>query len=365
VIAAPKEEMSGKYFVVEWLPTKERTRFQRGSTGGKILRLQDAGMAGYYNPFALPVPVYIPISVAKSAPCQPTFFIGDQVQINPTITSEELKEKQKNFGGYIDPMDKVSSVYLFLKFQLKCNIFLPQYIGVAGTVQYIADTNVYVKFHGRSWLWIFNPTILQKLNKFSVNQSVRIRSDANTVKQMKKEEESIAKYEKVNLVPIPKFAILKKQINNIYKLFQVIGAIGRVTHIDEKDPDRLYVQFNDESLYKWVSRRILLPSVWMEDYAPEQPRPTLKEQVTGLVSKGIDLFFHAVDEGDLDTIKELRKHYRVDFDAWKRDGKTALQLACEKNHKDLVEWFINEAKVGLDVNGIQGFRAIHYAAHRW
>ncbi len=207
MIAAPKEEMSGKYFVVEWLPTKERTRFQRGSTGGKILRLQDAGMAGYYNPFALPVPVYIPISVAKSAPCQPTFFIGDQVQINPTITSEELKEKQTNFGGYVGPMDKVSAVYFFFKFLLKCNIFLPQYIGVAGTVQYIADTNVYVKFHGRSWLWIFNPTILQKLNKFSVNQSVRIRSDANTVKQMKKKVKS---NEKVNLVPIPKFAILTK-----------------------------------------------------------------------------------------------------------------------------------------------------------
>lgn len=36
VIAAPKEEISGKDFVVEWLPSKERTRFQRGSTGGKL-----------------------------------------------------------------------------------------------------------------------------------------------------------------------------------------------------------------------------------------------------------------------------------------------------------------------------------------
>ena len=143
------------------------------------------------------------------------------------------------------------------------------------------------------------------------------------------------------------------------------GAICRVTHIDEENPDKLFVLFNDESHYKWVSRHFPLPSDWMEEYTPESARSALKEQVTELAAKGIDLFFQAVDEGDLDTVKELHKYYRIDFDAWKRDGKTALQLACEKNHKDLVEWFINEAQVGLDVNGIQCFRAIHYAVQRW
>lgn len=143
------------------------------------------------------------------------------------------------------------------------------------------------------------------------------------------------------------------------------GTIGRVTHVDEENPDKLFVQFNDVNLYKWVSRLYPLPSDWMEDCTPEQSSPAFEEQVMELIDKGIGLFFHAVDEADLDAIKELHKHYRIDFDAWKRDGMTALQVACKKNHKELAGWLINEAKVGLDVNGIQGFRAIHYAAHRW
>ena len=109
MIVAPKEEISGKDFVVEWLGSKERTRFQRGNTGGKlILRIKAAGMAGYYNPCALPIAFDIPISVVKSAPCQQTFSIGDRVQIDPAITPKELEMKQKGFGGYFDTMDKVS-----------------------------------------------------------------------------------------------------------------------------------------------------------------------------------------------------------------------------------------------------------------
>ena len=115
MIAAPKEEISGKDFVVEWLASKERTRFQRGSTGGKlVLRLKAAGMAGYYNPCALPIAVDSQISVAKSVPCQPTFSIGDRVPIDPKITVAELKKKQEDFGGYIDEMNEVSAVYLLI-----------------------------------------------------------------------------------------------------------------------------------------------------------------------------------------------------------------------------------------------------------
>lgn len=149
--------------------------------------------------------------------------------------------------------------------------------------------------------------------------------------------------------------------------FQAVGAIARVTHVCEINPNtRVHVQFNDENLYNWVSSNFPLPSEWMEAYHPDPATPALiSDQVTELVSKGIDLFFHAVDGGDLETIKKLHQHYRIEFDAWKRGGRTALQVACEKNQKELAEWLINEAKVGLNVAGIQGFRAIHYAVQRW
>ena len=77
------------------------------------------------------------------------------------------------------------------------NTFLPQYIGVTGTVYYIATTKVFLKFRGLALLWSFNPIILRKLNKFSVNQFARIRSDPITVMQMKKKREPDERYEKV------------------------------------------------------------------------------------------------------------------------------------------------------------------------
>jgi len=92
---------------------------------------------------------------------------------------------------------------------MKFNTFLPQYVGVTGTVYYIVKTKVCLKFRGLPMLWSFNPTILRKLNKYSVNQFVRIRSDPITVMQMKKgekeEEENGVKYGKVFLKFFSKF----------------------------------------------------------------------------------------------------------------------------------------------------------------
>jgi len=149
--------------------------------------------------------------------------------------------------------------------------------------------------------------------------------------------------------------------------FQVADAIGRVTLVGEIDPDKLFVQFNDASLYKWVSRSTPFPSEWMEalNIKPNGLLyPTPKEEVSNLVSKGIDLFFQAIDEGDLGAIKELHKRFSIDFDARNRDGMTALQVACEKNYKALARWLVSEAKVSLDLGGIQDFRAIHSAVQR-
>jgi len=62
-----------------------------------------------------------------------------------------------------------------------------QYIGVAGTVQITNGNGVYVKFRGLETLLYLNSSILKKLNKFSVNEIIRIRSDATTVQQMGQE----------------------------------------------------------------------------------------------------------------------------------------------------------------------------------
>lgn len=103
----------------------------------------------------------------------------------------------------------------------------------------------------------------------------------------------------------------------------------------------------------------------MEPFEEPIKSPTPMEQVDELISKVVNVFFRAVSEGDLETVKILHdEHHKIKFDAWTDKGMTALQVACEKNHKELVEWLINEAQAGLDVVGIQGFRAIHYAVQR-
>lgn len=94
----------------------------------------------------------------------------------------------------------------------------------------------------------------------------------------------------------------------------------------------------------------------------EPANPALKQVVAEWVSKGMDLFFNAVYEGDLETIKMLHNQHKIEYGARsKAEGMTALQLACEKGYTQLVQWLIDVAEVDLYEPDKS---AIHYAVER-
>ncbi len=61
-----------------------------------------------------------------------------------------------------------------------------QYIGTVGTVLTICESIVYVKFKGVESCLHLNPAILKKLNKFSIDQVIRIRDDEATLQIIEK-----------------------------------------------------------------------------------------------------------------------------------------------------------------------------------
>jgi len=66
---------------------------------------------------------------------------------------------------------------------------IAQFIGRVGTVQKVYESaDVSVKFRGIDpvRIWCLNPAILKKLNKFSVNQIIRIKNDEETIREISK-----------------------------------------------------------------------------------------------------------------------------------------------------------------------------------
>ena len=62
---------------------------------------------------------------------------------------------------------------------------LLQFIGRVGSVQKVYESaDVCVKFRGNDpvRIWCLNPTILKKLNKFSINQIIRIKNNEETMR---------------------------------------------------------------------------------------------------------------------------------------------------------------------------------------
>ena len=54
-------------------------------------------------------------------------------------------------------------------------------------VEVNGSSEVHVKFQGLDRVRRFHPSILQKMNKFSINQVVRIRRDESTIREIEKE----------------------------------------------------------------------------------------------------------------------------------------------------------------------------------
>ena len=138
------------------------------------------------------------------------------------------------------------------------------------------------------------------------------------------------------------------------------GAVGRVTGVDEQDPEKLYIHFDNENIYKWLYKGNPLPSKWMELFDVAQP--AFDRELVELAAKQMVLFFNAVKRGDLRTVKLLHKRHGVDIDVLDEvTTNTALQIASREGFKDLVEWLLEEAQAELEKPGYNDFRALHIA----
>lgn len=198
-----------------------------------------------------------------------------------------------------------------------------------------------VKFIGRDGNVLLDSTVLKKINKFSLQQLIRIKTDDSIIQQIKGDFEL-------------------KEMGQDYE--KIKGTIGRVVAIDHADADRVFVRMDNEKIHKWLYKKgKSLPTNWMEPY--ESAYPAHDDEMDALAAKQLRLFFDVVDKGNLRVAQLLHHRYGVDVGTRNSiDGMTALHIACLKGHFEVVQWILEEALVDLEEEDNNGFRAIHHAA---
>jgi len=151
----------------------------------------------------------------------------------------------------------------------------------------------------------------------------------------------------------------------IYFIFKLLDeATGRVIRIEQKNPNRVYINFADPTIRKRISKEKSLPTGWMESFEPPC-KSQLDKEFDDYISKGIKLLFRAAENGNLQIIKDLFSNQKMLINALNSTGMTVLQIACQKGRENVVQWLLDEAKVNIDErNTRNGFRAIHYAV-KW
>lgn len=151
----------------------------------------------------------------------------------------------------------------------------------------------------------------------------------------------------------------------IYKILKLLDeATGHVIRIDNKNPNRVFINFDDPTIRKRISKDKSLPTGWMEPFEPPC-KSQLEKEFDDYITKGMRLFFRAVESGNLQVIKNLYSHQKMLINAQNSTGMTVLQVACQKGREDIVQWLLDDAKVNLEEkNKRNGFRAIHYAV-KW
>jgi len=117
----------------------------------------------------------------------------------------------------------------------------------------------------------FQPVHLRKMNKFSINQIVKIRSDWLTIKEIDEEFGQIQlKEKKVEFIYFYSFILI---MFKLWFIYQIEGSVGRVTGIDVNDVDKVFVQFDQEEIYNWLDKNKSLPSRWMKEFEKNPKDP--------------------------------------------------------------------------------------------
>ena len=146
---------------------------------------------------------------------------------------------------------------------------------------------------------------------------------------------------------------------NVLFIFQPQGAIGRVIGISSSHSEELLIQFDNQKICEWMPKERFLPSSWLEHY--ETVQPIIDEQIVELELKVVNLFYDAVYAGDLRSVHLLYACYKIDLNRRNADGQTALHLACQEGHQDIVRWLTDQKEVDIEMEDNLGYRAIHHA----
>lgn len=215
-----------------------------------------------------------------------------------------------------------------------------QYIGQVGIVHSMIGSDVYVKYRDVPCNWRVNSDVISKLNKFSIGQIIRIRMDEQTIREI---DEDFGRFRTVDHEKLE-------------------GATGRVIKIDAHDPEKLYIHLDNDAIYKWLCKDNPLPSRWMESLRKSEL--WIDNHLVDLNKKLVELFFSAIEKGDVRVPKVLLMRHGVDPESRNSDGLSALHVACQKGHLDVVQWLLDEAQVELERQSSEGLRAIHYAVDK-
>ena len=71
--------------------------------------------------------------------------------------------------------------------------------GVAATVKSVVESELLVDFKENEKKLRLNPSVMKKLNKFSINQIIRIRSDEVTIREIEIDFGSQTGFERVTI----------------------------------------------------------------------------------------------------------------------------------------------------------------------
>lgn len=129
-----------------------------------------------------------------------------------------------------------------------------------------------------------------------------------------------------------------------------------------ENPEELFIQFDDHTIYNWLGRFSSLSSSYLEAYQTVQP--IVDQELAELDAKALELFIKAVYSGDLRTAKILYNRNGINLEGRNADGQTALHVAIQQGHQEIVQWLLDTVGVDLEKSDNLNRREIHHAVTR-